>query len=401
MKFKEYNFIPLLFAGDINSYSMARSFYEEYQIKSIVYGKYHTGPNCNSRILDYRNNINIEKEETFLDIVNGIAKANPDKKILLIGCADSYVSLASKLKKDFRKNVVSPYIDYELMQELILKDSFCQMCEKYGIDYPKTFVYSKDMGENMDHGFKYPVILKASDSVQYLEYPFETQKKIYRIKNIEELREVIKDIYNAGYHQKLIIQDFIPGDDTNMYVLTGYCDKNSKVKLIALGNVLMEEHTPHGLGNHSVIINEVNEEISNKVVIFLEDINYIGFFNLDIKFDPRDNTYRFFEINTRQGRSNFYVTGAGYNLAKYVVDDYIYNKKLEYTLADKKKLWLVIPLVLAFIFVKSKKYRKEMFSMLICGKVVNPVCFLKDMGFVRFLRFFKTHISHFRKMNLE
>jgi len=343
----------------------------------------------------------VEKEEIFLGIVNDVAKENPNKKILVIGCADSYVALASKLRDSFLENVVIPYIDYQLMQKLILKDKFYQMCDQYNIDYPSTFIYSKDMGDNLDHGFKYPVILKAADSVVYWEYPFETQRKIYKIKDSEELKKVVNEIYDAGYYQKLIIQDFIPGDDTLMYVLTGYCDKNSKVKLMALGNVLMEEHTPHGLGNHSVIINDTNEEISSRVTKFLEDVGYVGFFNLDIKFDSRDNTYRFFEINTRQGRSNFYVTGAGYNLAEYVVDDYINNKELEYTLADEKRLWLVIPLVLAFIFVKSKKYRKEMFSMLIRGKVVNPVFFIKDMGFMRFLRFFKTHIRHFRKMRLE
>lgn len=401
MKFKEHNFIPLLFAGDINSYSMARSFFEAYRVKSIVYGKYHTGPNCNSKILEYRNDINVEKEETFLEIVNNIAKENPNKKILVIGCADSYVALASKLKDSFAKNVIAPYIDYELMQTLILKDKFYEMCDKYDIDYPNTFVHSKDMGDNLDHGFQYPVILKAADSVVYWEYPFETQRKIYKIKNAEELKRVVNQIYDAGYYQKLIIQDFIPGDDTFMYVLTGYYDKDSKVKLMSLGNVLMEEHTPHGLGNHSVIINETNAEISSKIAKFLEDIGYVGFFNLDIKFDSRDNSYRLFEINTRQGRSNFYVTGAGYNLAEYVVEEYVNRKELEYTLATEKKLWLVIPLVLAFIFVKSKKYRKEMLSLLFSGRVINPVFFIKDMGFVRFLRFFKTHISHFRKMGLE
>ena len=54
MRYTERQFVPLLFAGDINSYSMARAFYEAYGVKSIVYGKLYTGPNCNSRISDYR-----------------------------------------------------------------------------------------------------------------------------------------------------------------------------------------------------------------------------------------------------------------------------------------------------------------------------------------------------------
>jgi len=401
MRFKERDFVPLLFAGDINSYSMARAFYEEYQVKSIVYGKLYTGPNCNSKISDYRAVKDLENEDVFLEIVNKIADEYKSKKILVVGCGDSYVALSSKLANKFKENVVVIKTDYNQMQELTLKENFYQLCKKYNIAYPSTFVYSKDMANNLNHGFPYPVILKPSNGIDYWAHEFNTQKKIYKIHNEDQLKKVVKEIYQSGYSDKLIIQDLIPGDDTYMYVLTGYSDRNGKVKLLALGNVLMEEHTPHGLGNHSVIINDVNEDVSLKVKNFLEDIGYIGFFNLDIKYDKRDNSFRFFEINTRQGRSNYYVTGAGYNLAKYIVDDYILNKEIKYTLAKEKKLFLVIPIVLALIFVKSNKYRREMISLIISGKVVHPVFNIKDMGFVRFLRFFKTHISHFRKMGLE
>ncbi len=401
MKFVEREFVPLLFAGDINSYSMARAFYEAYQVKSIVYGKIYTGPNCNSKISDYKAIENIEDENVFLDTVNKVANENPTKKILLVGCGDSYVALSSKLVDKFEENVVTITSNYKLLEELTLKETFYNLCKKYNLEYPSTFIYSKDMGTNLNHGFSYPIILKPSNGIDYWGHGFNTQKKVYKIHNKEQLLKIVKEIYDSGYTDKLILQDFIPGDDTYMYVLTGYSDRKGKVKLLALGNVLMEEHTPHGLGNHSVIINEVNEKLSNSVKSFLEDQGYVGFFNFDIKYDRRDGSYRFFEINTRQGRSNYYVSGAGYNLAKYIVDDYILNKEIPFTLATEKKLWLVIPLVLALIFVKSSKYRKEMISLILSCKVINPVFNLKDMGFVRFLRFLKTHLSHFRKMRLE
>ena len=75
-------FLPLLFAGDINVYSVARAFHEQYGIKSIVYGKYRTGPCIDSRILDYNANPNLEEQDTFIKVLEEFAEKNKDKTIL-------------------------------------------------------------------------------------------------------------------------------------------------------------------------------------------------------------------------------------------------------------------------------------------------------------------------------
>ena len=373
MKFQDKEFIPVLLGGDINTYSVARAFYEQYRVKTYIFGKFPTGPSYNSKIIEYHPNPKIDTDDYFLKPLNHISKKHAVKKIVLIGCGDSYVALISKHKSELADNIIAPYIDFELMNSLQQKETFYKLCEKHGVDYPGTLIYDASMGMDFEMNFQFPVILKPSDSIQYWEHEFETQNKVYTIKDREELERVIGQIYGAGYTDKLIIQDMIPGNDEYMYVLTSYSDRNGKVKMMCLGHVLLEEHTPHGLGNHAVIITEPNEELMMKVKNLLEDLHYVGFSNFDIKYDKRDGKFKFFEINTRQGRSNYYVTGSGFNVAKYIVEEYVYGKELKLKLAKDEHLWMVVPKAVAFKYVKEEANKAKLRKLIKEKKMVNPV----------------------------
>ena len=392
----EKKFRPLLFAGDINVCSVARAFHEEYGIISTVYGKYPTGPCMNSKIMDYHAVETADVQETIIDLVSKFAAEHKDETILLIGCGDSYVELASANKDNLPENVIAPYIDIDLMHDLIHKEKFYKLCEETGVDYPDTFVHKKEMGKDFELPFEPPFIIKPSNGIEYWRHPYPTQEKVYKAKTFERLLEILDDIYGSGYDDSVIIQNFIPGDDTYMRVLTNYSDKHGKVKMMCLGHVLLEEHTPHGVGNHAVIITERNEELEEKFKRLLESMNYVGFSNFDIKYDQRDDKYKVFEINTRQGRSNYYVTGSGANVARYFVDDYIYDKEMEFQPADKENLWLVVPKKVAFEYIKPEEYRRRMKKLFDEGKYVNPLINPADNGLMRRLRIWKNIHRHYK-----
>ncbi len=390
-----YDFIPVLLGGDINTYSVARAFNEEYGIRSYVFGKFPTGPSYQSKFITYEANQKIDTEDYFVERMNRFAEEHKDKKILLIGCGDSYVALASSLRDKLADNFIVPYIDFQLMDQLQHKELFYGLCEKYGLGYPKTIIHRKEMGLDFPCDFDYPVIVKPSNSIMYWEYPFPGQDKVFKAQGREEMEKILSNIYEAGYHDAVIIQDMIPGNDEYMRVLTCYSDQKGKVKMMCLGHVLLEEHTPHGSGNHACIIPEYDKELMEKVKNLLEDLNYKGFSNFDIKYDMRDGTYRFFEINTRQGRSNYYVTNAGFNVAKYFTEDYIFNKELEYRDDFKDRLWLTVPKGVARKYVKDPENLKHLNRLLASGEYVNPVYNKGDNNFVRWLRMTKNHFKQY------
>lgn len=390
------NFKVLLFAGDINVYSVARAFHEAYGIIPRAYGLFPNGPCVNSSIMDYRANINADQKDTFLELVNSYADENKDSKIILIGCGDSYVELASRNKDSFRSNVIAPYIDNQLMNDLTHKEKFYRLCEETGVDYPDTYVHHKEEGYDFSLPFKGPFIVKPSNGIEYWRNPFEGQKKVYKLNTFKEVQSVLKDIYDAGYDDSVIIQNFIPGDDTYMRVLTNYSDKEGKVKMMCLGHVLLEEHTPKGIGNHAVIITERNAELEEKFKNLLEKLNYVGFSNFDIKYDRRDDKFKVFEINTRQGRSNYYVTGAGMNIAELLVRDYIDNEPMDFRTVENEHLWLVVPKKVAFDYIAPEQYKEKMRKLFKSGKYVNPLIYKPDKGLLQKLRVKKNITRHYK-----
>ncbi len=392
-----HNFISLLFAGDINVYSVARAFHEQYDIKSNVFGKYATGPCIDSRIIDYTANPKLEEQETFMAVLRGFAEKNREKTILAIGCGDSYVQLLSQNRDNLPENVIAPYIDIDLMNNLIHKEKFYAMCEKEGIAYPDTFVHRREMGQEFDLPFEPPFIVKPSNGIEYWRHPYPTQKKVYKADDKKELLGILDDIYGSGYDDSIVIQDFIPGDDTYMRVLTNYSDQHGQVKMMCLGHVLLEEHTPHGLGNHAVIITEHNEELAESFKRLLEELHFVGFSNFDIKYDQRDGKFKVFEINTRQGRSNYYVTGAGQNIARYLVEEYIYQRPIDFSVVTEKSLWMMIPKGVAFRYVRQEEYRRDMRTLIREGKYSNSLFYKKDKGCKRLLRLYKSQLGHYYK----
>ncbi len=215
----------------------------------------------------------------------------------------------------------------------------------------------------------------------------------------EALLLVLHKVYAAGYPAEMVVQEFIPGDDSHMRVLTNYSDREGHVKLMCLGHVLLEEHTPHGIGNHAVILTEENRALCETMKGLLEAISFRGFSNFDLKYDSRDGQYKVFEINCRQGRSNYYVTGAGYNIATYLVEDLVLRKDLPLTIADRESLWSVVPKKVAFDYISSA-YHAPMRARLQQGQKPNPLFYAEDKGFMRRLRMLKNLMSHHKKYRL-
>ncbi|WP_161902518.1 carboxylate--amine ligase [Enterococcus saccharolyticus] len=399
-------FQPILLGSDINVYGMARSFYEEYGIVSEAHSAAFLSATKYSKIVNVHAHQGFNESEGFIAVMRQLMKEyeNDTRKLLLVPCGDVYTELVTHHKEELSERFICPTVNAEIQELLSNKVSFYETCEKYGLPYPETLIITKELFEqkrSITLPFAFPVALKPANSVEYLDVEFEGRKKAFIISEQQELDGVLAKIYAAGYRSEMICQNFIPGDDSRMRVLNAYVDQNHHVRMMCLGHPLLEDPTPQSVGNYVAIMPDYNEKICKQIKAFLEEIEYTGFANFDMKYDERDGEYKLFEINLRQGRSSFFVTLSGYNLAKYLVEDYILNIPSTETIYGKgDKLWIGVPKKILLKYIAEGPDKEEMKRYLKTKQYGSTIYYNKDMNVKRYLlvqHIFRGYYGRYKK----
>ncbi len=393
------DFIPVLLGSDVNVYGMARSFHEAYGIPSVAIGKGRLNATSNSRIVSVEVvEPNLEDDEVFCKTLMDFAGRYPkEQTLLLVPCGDNYIKLLVRNQDKLRPYYRFECISEELLMRLSIKESFYEVCTEHGFAFPKTTACSYENYKNVELPFDFPVIIKPSNSVAYWNCKFPHKKKVFVAQNKEEFTAILNAIYGSSYKDHLILQEYIPGDDSQMRVMNCYCGSDKKVKLIALGQALLEEHSPEGIGSYAAIINTRDDALAQQMKDFLEGIGYVGFANFDMKLDPRDGKYKLFEMNLRQGRSSFFVTASGYNLAKWLADDVIYRKEQPLTIADNKVLWSIIPKGVIYRYVADESLKAQAKALIKEGKYCQSLYYKPDMSMKRRIGWLKNQFHYYQK----
>ncbi len=396
---QEKGFMPVILGSDHNAYGVARSFHEEYGINSKAAGVGRLDPTRDSQIISVDVFEHFKQGEVFVERLTGLARElkKDNDYLILLACNENYAELVVRNREALKNNYIMPFVDEALMDQLIWKENFYRLCDQYNLDYPKTVICSRESRDSISIDFEYPVVIKPDDSVSYFDTAFRGKKKAYVAADEKEARAIIDRIYSSAYKNKLIIQEYIPGDDTCMRVLYAYCGQDRKVKMMCLGRILLQDCTPLLIGNYLAVANEYNEELYSRYRAFLEAIGYRGFTNIDLKFDRRDGKFKVFEVNIRQGRSSYFVTGSGYNLARYLVEDSVYNLQQDPVFADNEHLWLGVPRGLLFKYLEDRSLKAYAKKLIRAKKVCVTLPYKRDRNIKRTLRELKYGLEYYRR----
>lgn len=403
-------FVPVIVGAHVGGYSLVRAFHEAYGVKSLVVTGATSWVTDNSAVLEVVGCPDAHDPDVLAATLKGSPFADLAQPKILLATSDSLVDVIDAMRDQLDDSWKVPYAGSEQLARATRKHTFEEAAQAAGVTTPATtFInlgdpaYDSSVDVEPPQGSGYPLIVKPTAPAAWNRVTFDGQAKVHTVATVEELRDLVGRVHAAGYRETLIVQDMIPGDDTGMRILTCYCDKNSQVRFASYGRTLIEEHSPGLLGVPAAILTGQNREIVDEAVRLLAELKWVGYANFDLKYDPRDGKSKFFELNPRLGRSNYYVTGTGFNAVKWYVDEYVHDNlpdEFELVEADTETVYSVVPVRTIKwalerhpdLWARTKRVIKD-------GGMRNPLHYKAERNPVRWAKILAAGVSYDRKFH--
>ncbi len=402
-------FQPVILGADIGVYALARAFHEGYGARSVVVSLTVTGPVADSTILE---NVVLGGDATPEQMVaalrdvaarfGGGSGGEEAPQLLLLANTDWLVRFLVTHRAELEQWYTVPFLGEELLARLADKARFAELCTELGIATPRTVV--QDFTAAADAAWApvavdlpFPVIAKAANSADYERLSFPGKKKVYQVDSAAELEALWRTLAAAGFGGRFVVQEMIPGDDTQMRSITCYVDTRGVVTLSCCAHVLLEEHTPSGLGNPAAMITGRFDDMLEQAHRLLLGTGYVGFANFDVKVDPRDGSAQFFEVNPRIGRNNHYVLAAGANPARFLVEDRVDGAAVEPVVVEREVLYSIVPHRLLLRYVLDPTLRAKVVGLIRARATAHPLRYRPETRLRRRLYVLAASVNQVRK----
>lgn len=366
-------FRPLILGGDIGGLSQARAYYETFGVQVPVVARSRTPIHSASSMFELVYEPHLDQPDRLIEVVNGFAAQDPSP-VLVTSSFDAYVQVLVDRRDQLVPNVLVPYASADLIDLALDKVAFSRLAEELGICYPRTIIYRAGSGPVPDlSGLGWPLVAKAANNDDVLTLDLEGREKVSFLASQDEAEAYVERLLGAGFRGDLLFQERVPGSDQQMRILTCYIARDGSLVTSVYGHSVVEEHDPELRGNPALILTGIDDDaVAQQAGVLLRRLGWTGFANFDLKVDPRDGRARFFELNPRLGRSNYYLTVAGVNPIALMVEDWVDGRTPSRVRPRSGTgVYTVVPLVLALAY--GRGVRGDILGAIVRGRVRNPL----------------------------
>ncbi len=241
-----------------------------------------------------------DKPKEFLDFILNLRKEfnlNP----VLIPTADKFVLPIDDYASELSELFYFTLPENNVLRKLTSKKFSYELAKQYNFPAPLTCIANNENEiENFSKNVEFPCILKPefpeSWRSGFLE-KFCGGKKVIIANSSGELLSKYDTI--KKYDDRVIVQEIIQGEDSNLHYFVSYLDKNQNC--IGSFTGIKERIAPVHFGSASYVDIVYNEELESMAVKWLKDMKFWGISGVEVKKDLRDNKFKLIEVNPRFG----------------------------------------------------------------------------------------------------
>ena len=252
-----------------------------------------------------------EKEEEYLEYVLQVGKKT-GKGTILIPTSDDLSVFVAKYADPLSGYFMFPKNDPFLFRNLISKEGMYRLAREHSVPTPHT-IFPKKPDDVLEWSgdCQFPVMLKGIHGNRLQK---KTGKKMVIINSREDLIANYRELEDSE-RPNLMIQEYIPGDDDQIYIFNGYFDDRSKCLAAFTGHKIRQ--FPVHVGCASLGVCTWNPKVAELTTGFMKRIGYRGILDIGYRWDSRDGLYKVLDINPRVGQAfRLFVSEEGMDVVR-------------------------------------------------------------------------------------
>lgn len=204
---------------------------------------------------------------------------------------DEHLNAIAKHAERLRDVYRFPFPDWETLERVQSKRHQLEVAERIGVAVPRTaHPRSAEEARAAAAEIGYPVLVKPSDNVLF--------KQLYRRQAfVCETLEELDRAYALAEGFEPMVQEFVPGPDSELYTLGSYLAADGEALGLFCGHKLRQ--TRRSLGSARVGEAVWVDEVVEIGLRLLRALRFHGVSQVELKRDPRDGRYKLIEVNPR------------------------------------------------------------------------------------------------------
>lgn len=282
-------------------YGVVRSL-SQYGVPIVAFQKDNKPPEAKSSLIESL--INFDSDEDLLNKLIDFAKNKELKPVLFI-TSDVYVDFYVKHRSILDGYFLIDYPSNETVSLLMNKDEFVEFALENNFLIPRSYkVTSISYLEKVKNEIVFPAIVKPyTKSAKWLEAKLD---KAYMVPNWEELRCLYEEV--CSVEPCLLLQEWIPGPDSNIEFCLTYFDSKSVCLANFTGAKIRQ--WPVGTGSTATARKTDNVIIRDDALKLFNMLEYKGFGSVEYKKHEVTNDYYIMEPTVGRPNQQSYIATA-------------------------------------------------------------------------------------------